>query len=441
MSPVTAGPAFRPTRTREQQILAEADRVQAALNAQRCQWDRGFTRRSFLAGSGMVVAATLASQLVTTRHSYAETMTGNGKTLVVVFLRGGLDGLTTVVPRNNARLQSLRPGVGIPDSSLLAMDNMFGLHPAMQAVYPLWKSGQLGFVHGVGSAVPNRDHFASQALMERGSASLTAPTGWLDRVLALDGPGTTFRAVCEGAASVAALKASAEAVAMKGIDTLVFNNPSPQVADALRALYTGLDSPFDKLMVNTVQAVGSAGPVKAVPNPLVIGADYAVDDFGKALADIARLVKVGAGLRVATVDVGGWDLHSAIGTVAAGSMVTQLQDLSKSLAAFVTDLGSRIADVTVVLMSEFGRRVEENGSGGTDHGFGGLMMLLGGKVIGGQVHGNWPGLQEQDLISGDLAVVNDYRDVLGEVAQKTLGLGSLTGVFPGYTVRPLNVMR
>ncbi|MBA3524866.1 MAG: hypothetical protein H0T85_10015, partial [Geodermatophilaceae bacterium] len=180
------------------QILGAACENQAAMSAQRHRWDKGFTRRSFLAGSGFVLASTLGSQLVTTRHAYAAAGASNGKTLVVVFMRGGLDGLATVVPRNDPTLSAQRTQIGIPDSLLLNLNSTFGLHPSLSAVLPLYQQYKLAFVHAVGATDSNRDHFASQSLMERGTSSLTSPTGWLDRVLEVDGPGTTFRAVSEG---------------------------------------------------------------------------------------------------------------------------------------------------------------------------------------------------------------------------------------------------
>lgn len=422
-------------------ILSAADRVTLQLEQQRALWDRGFTRRRFLAGAGMVAAASLGSQLVTSRHAFAAPGTGTGKTLVSVFLRGGLDGLSAVVPRNNARYLDARPGVGVRDAELLALDAVFGLHPAMQPLHPYWQSGQLAFVHAVGSPDANRDHFAAQALIERGNSTLTSPTGWLDRVLEIDGPGTTFRAVCEGPTVTRALRGTQSTVAMTGIDSLKFTNPAVNISTALRSLYTGLDNPVEGLMDTMIRAVADAGPIRAQDPTWAPRPEYTADPFGYALADIARLVKANAGLRVATVDIGGWDLHSNQGTSSGGQMVEHLTNLSRNVAAFGTDLGDRIGDVTLVAMSEFGRRLAQNTSGGTDHGFGGLMMLLGGGVNGGLVHGSWPGLEPTALVNGDLAVRNDCRDVLGEAAQRTLNLGSLGTVFPGHQVRPLGVMR
>ncbi len=422
-------------------MVRSAGHVRSELSAQNRLWDKGFTRRRLLAGAGLVAAASLGSQLVTSRHAFAAVGAGNGKTLVSLFLRGGLDGLTTVVPMGDPDYLGYRPGIGLQAPQLIPLDTMFGMHNAMQPLSPYWDNGKLAFVHAVGSPDASRDHFAAQALIERGDRASGTASGWLDRVLEEAGPGTTFRAVCEGTTVAASLRATLDAVAMLGIDSLIFANPSANVSTAMGALYTGLNNPVEDLMTNTVAAVAAAKPVRAKNPSWVPPRAYSLDPFGAALADVARLVKADAGLRVATVDVGGWDVHTNQGTGASGQMVDHLSNLAQNLAAFAADLGDRLADVSLVAMSEFGRRVAENTSGGTDHGRGGLMMLLGGGVRGGQVHGRWPGLAAAGLSNGDLAIENDCRDVLGEVAQTTLGLGSTAGLFPGHAVQGIGVMR
>lgn len=223
-------------------------------------------------------------------------------------------------------------------------------------------------------------------------------------------------------------------------DSLQLLDQTPALTDALSKLYTGVNDPLGEHGLQTLSVLDDAEELqKTDPRPGP-GASYPVGDFSLAMADLARMIKAGAGVKAATVDVGGWDMHTLAGGV-VGTMADQLRAMSLTVAAFGTDLGSKLADVTVVLMSEFGRRVAENGSGGTDHGRGGVMFLLGGGVDGKKIHGAWPGLSDPALQGGDLAAANDYRDVLGEAAQATLGLGSISTVFPGFTYRPLGVMR
>src|SRR5206468_2510953 len=168
---------------------------------------------------------------------------------------------------------------------------------------------------------------------------------------------------------------------------------------------------------------------------------YPGGGFGSGLRDIARLVKAGVGLRVAAIDLGGWDMHTDIGRVDGGDLRNQVGDLASALAAFATDLGPALDDVTLVTMSEFGRRVAENGNAGADHGHGGVMLLLGGGLAGRRVHGQWPGLAPAALDQGDLAGANDYRDVLAELLVARLGVGDPAAIFPGHRYTRLGVAR
>lgn len=428
----TAG--TRPVRLRDR-----AAQVQAGLADQRARWDRGFTRRKFLAGTGVAVAAGLGSQLVTTRHAYAAPGATNVKTMVVVFLRGGMDGLSVVVPATDPDYVAARPDIGIPSGALLQLDARFGLHPRCSPMYPFWQSGQLGIVHAVASPDATRSHFQAQACVERGTASPSTRTGWLDRALQESGPGTTFRAVAEGPAPPYSVAGADGLITMRGLDSLAVNDESPEATAALTSLYTGLNDPAEPHVLATLGALAEAEAIAARSGPPAASLNYPDSDLGEALADVARVIQADAGLRLATVDVGGWDVHSAAGSV-TGPMGDHLSHLAQALGAFGTDLGTRLGEVTLVTMSEFGRRVAQNGSGGTDHGHGNAMFVLGGGVRGGVVHGAWPGLAADALDVGDLAGANDYRDVLGEVAQRSLGLGSLSTVFPGHAYRPLGIM-
>lgn len=420
-------------------ITAAAEQARVDAQAQRDLWSSGFTRRRFLAGAGMAAVAALGSQLVTTRYSYAAPGAGTGRSLVVVFLRGGFDGLGAVVPAADSNYLAARPSIGIPADALLPLDRQFGLHPALAPIYPFWKSGQLGLVQAVGCPDISRSHFQAQEQIERGVQSPGTHTGWLERVLEIAGPGTTFRAASEGVSAPMSLAGNSGVVTLQGLDSLVLERSSDRVSSALRGLFTGLDSPAADQTMLTLQLLTQAAQLQATPYQP--GADYPEGGFGAAMADVARLIKSGTGLRVATVDVGGWDMHTHAGAFDRGDMTEHLTELGATLGAFAADLGDGLGDVTVVTMSEFGRRLAENGSGGTDHGHGNVMLLLGGAVAGGAVHGQWPGLASDALVQGDLAGVNDYRDVLAEISQAQLGLGSMTSVFPDHSYTRLGVAR
>jgi uncharacterized protein (DUF1501 family) len=426
-------------------VEARADAVQSQAAARQRAWQGGSTRRRVLAGVGKVGVAALGAQLVTTRVAFAApaaraSAAEDGRTLVVLFLRGGMDGLSAVVPAFDPDYYRARPKVGVPQSLLLPADRGFGLHPALAPLQPYWSAGQLAAVHAVASPDASRSHFQAQDCLERGGNGVL--TGWLDRLLSALGPGTTFRAVAEGSSAPRSLAGTSGPVVLSGLQNFTLSGASAvrdRTMTALQALYTGVDHP---LAAQTKAALGAldAGKSLLAATPASTVA-YPKGELADALKDIARMIRGGAGLRVASVDVGGWDMHTAMGKADSGQLRTHLGDLAAALAAFAADLGPALDNVNLVTMSEFGRRVTENGSGGADHGHGGLMMLLGGGLNGGKVHGTWPGLAPAALDHGDLAGANDHRDVLAEVVCRRFGVGNVSPIFPGYAPRTLGVCR
>jgi uncharacterized protein (DUF1501 family) len=427
----------------EAALRRKAEGVAGALAAQREAWRGGFTRRRLLAGLGGLGVASLGSQLVTTRVAFgatAQQAAGTGTTLVVIFLRGGVDGLSVIVPRGDAALAGARPRIAVPDRALLPGDDRFGLHPALAPLHPLWTSGRLAAVHAVGSPDLSRSHFQAQDCLERGAATTSVTSGWLDRVLAALGPGTTFRAVANGTALPRSLIGSEEKLVLQGLERFDLaggEDLRDATVAALAALYTGLDHPVAAHAQVTLQALAAARELaQAGYQPAV---EYPDGGFAEQLREVARLVKAQVGLRVAAIDLGGWDMHTWIGPVDDGGMRRHLDDLAAALAAFAADLGPALDGVTLVAMSEFGRRVAENGNAGADHGHGGIMLLLGGGLHGGRVHGDWPGLAPSALVNGDLAGTNDYRDVLIELLQRRLGIGDPSPIFPDHRPTRLGV--
>jgi uncharacterized protein (DUF1501 family) len=418
--------------------------VNTELNqARRDLWQReGFTRRAFLAGAGKVAVAALGTQLVTARAGFAQS--GGPGTLVVMFLRGGMDGLSVVVPADDPHLAEARPRLAVPSSALLPLDRGFGLHPALAPLHPLWQRGQFTAVPAVSTPDVSRSHFQAQDCLERGGSSAGAVEGWLDRVLDALGPGTGFRAVGMGSTLPRSLAGDQAPMTLKSVDDFslhVGDDVLPRTTAALAALYAGIDHPMAVDTSTTLSALDTVRGLAATG--YTPGATYPAGDAGAALLELARLIKSDLGLRVACVDIGGWDTHTNMGTIDTGEMKNQLTPLGEMLGAFATDLGDRLDDVTVVAMTEFGRRVAQNANGGTDHGHGSVVLLLGGGLAGGTIHGNWPGLAAEALDHGDVAGANDYRDVLGEVVSSRLGigLGAMGSIFPDHQVTPLGVMR
>jgi uncharacterized protein (DUF1501 family) len=423
-------------------VRARAARVEADRHARRDVWRQGFTRRRFLAGTGLAGVAGLGTQLANTRVSFAAQ--GGTGTLVVIFLRGGMDGLSVVVPADDPNLLQARPDLAVRGSSLLPLDRGFGLHPALAPLHDLWRRGRFTAVHGVSTPDISRSHFQAQDCLERGGSTTGAVEGWLDRVLDRLGPGTSFRSVSRGSTVPRAMAGDQPSLSLRTLESfalLGWDGVHARTVEALSTLYTGLEHPLEPAVAATLAALDAADRVNA--SDYRPGATYPTGDFGEGLAELARLVKSDVGLRVACIDVGGWDMHTRLGTVDDGDMTALLTPFGQALGAFATDLGDRLDDVTVVAMTEFGRRIEQNASRGTDHGHGAAVLLLGGRLAGGTVHGNWPGLAPEVRDQGDVPGANDYRDVLGEVVSVRLGVSpaDLGSVFPDHRVQPLGVMR
>jgi uncharacterized protein (DUF1501 family) len=369
-----------------------------------------------------------------------------GDTLVVIFLRGAADVLNMVVPYAESAYYSLRPTLGIPrpddanvnkDQRSIDLDGFFGLHPAMRPLLESWQSKQLAIIHACGAPDESRSHFKAMELMERGVESERGPaSGWIGRHLATlnTGNSSPLRAIGMGAMPQRSLSGSVPVSALRSIADFHLGGDIRAVASmraALDSFYSADVSGQETLgILDILQKLDPVSP-SSKPSRSDDPA-YPDSEFGLALRQIAMLIKADVGLEVGAIDLGGWDTHFAQGG-SAGLQANLIRDLADGLAAFHADMVDHLGKLTVVTMSEFGRRAAENGSLGTDHGHGSMMMVLGGHVNGGKVHGSWPGLRDGQLIGpGDLAVTTDYRDVLAEILQKRLLNPALPEIFPGY---------
>ncbi|AEV86003.1 hypothetical protein ACWT_4986 [Actinoplanes sp. SE50] len=388
------------------------------------------SRRSILGATlAGVAGAALSTRVAFAAGAYS------GDTLVVISLRGGFDGLSAIVPIGDSAYYTARPGIGVPKSQVIAGDGTFGLHPALAPLLPLWQGGRMAAVHAVGQPNPTRSHFAAMEAMENAAPGTSLRSGWLDRMLGLTGATAPLAGVSLGHAMPARiLLGAADDVAMTGLDgfSLAGEGKRPMAA-ALRAMYADAPAALAGPARSADRALAAVHTVRDAA--YAAAATYPDSELGAALRDVARLIKAKAGLVTAAVDCGDWDMHNGLGTAVKGQrMYDNLADLAAALAAFTTDLGPALGSVTVLTISEFGRRVQENASHGADHGHGNAMLLLGGGIRGGKVYADWPGLTPGALVAGDLAATTDYRSVIGEVLQRRCGFGSLDGVFPG--VRP-----
>ena len=377
------------------------------------------------------------------RLSFAPVNTApRGDTLVVVFLRGAADILNMVVPHGEDAYYQLRPSLGIPrpdDSSVkkedraLDLDGFFGFHPTMGSLLDAWQSEDLAIIHACGAPDESRSHFKAMELMERGVDDERGPaSGWIGRHLATlnTGNSSPLRAVGMGTRPQRSLSGTVPVSALRSIaDFHLGGDPRAlqQMRLALNTLYA--DDLLGQDTLSIIDTLQSLDPWKYTTSRSAI---YPDSEFGMALKQTAMLVKANVGLEVSAIDVGGWDTHFAQGSV-NGLMPNLMKDLAEGLAAFHADMFDHMNALTTVTMSEFGRRASENGSLGTDHGHGSMMMVLGGHVDGGKVHGQWPGMQDGQLIGpGDLAVTTDYRDVLSEILTKRLNNPATNEIFPEY---------
>jgi uncharacterized protein (DUF1501 family) len=372
--------------------------------------------------------------------------------LVVVFLRGAMDGLNAVIPYTDDNYYKLRPTIAIAkpkagdDKTAIDLDGAFGLHPALRPLKDAWDARNLALVHASGSQDPTHSHFEAWDNMESGTpGEKRQSSGWLARHLqtALAANASPLRAVGFGTSLPLVLRGQAPAVAVRSVDEfrLGGKNAPKEIKTYqgfLTELYTSAPD-FNATAALTFRAADTleklAGSAYAPAN----GAQYPTGTFGQNLQQTAQLIKANLGLEAGVVSLGGWDTHAGQGG-AEGRMATLLKELAQGLAAFQKDLQNEAKRLTVVVMSEFGRRAAENGSGGTDHGHGNVMLVLGGGVKGGKVYGAFPGLSADKLYGpGDLAVTTDFRDVLAEISQKRLPGVKPELLFPGFNPKPLGM--
>lgn len=399
-------------------------------------------RRMFLKNGGAAIGLSMVPGFLV--RTLAQGLPANNrKTLVVIFLRGGADGLNMVVPFGDRSYHEHRPNIGVPapgggDNAAIDLDGHFGLHPALQPLVRLYKEGHLAIINAVGSPdTGGRSHFQAQDFMESAvPGDKTVSTGWLNRYLqvAPDPERRPLRATAIGPSLPRALQGPVPAMTLGSLNQFAMLG-----SDMYESMYSTdantLLSGTAREMFEAVRQLKSAGLDSAAPPPgIVYPAVNAAGSPGNALMQVARLIKANVGLQVAFIDAAtGWDTHIN----QTDRLPPLLRTLSQAIAAFHQDLGSRMEDVTVVTMSEFGRTARENGGGGTDHGHASVMFITGGAVKGGKIYGTWPGLAREQLNEDrDLALTTDFRDVLGELVVRHLGCEKPEAIFPGYGVAP-----
>lgn len=371
-------------------------------------------------------------------------------TLVVVFLRGGIDGLNLVVPHGDAAYERLRPSLRIPRpgergaQSAVDLDGFFGLHPAAAPLQPFFASGVAAAVHAVGTASNTRSHFVEQDRWETAvdENALDTP-GWLNRYLESTPGAGPIRALALGERLPRSLRGEVPALAIPGLDQLLPRGGEPEGADramkALERAYGRRGAGARSLLAGSGRASLEAlrQLSEVAKNPPRSEVEYPDTGLGRRARELARLIKADVGLELVELDFGGWDTHENQGG-AQGPYANRVRELAGALAALLRDLEGELDRVTIACVSEFGRTAAQNGTNGTDHGWGNCVLAMGGAVKAaakdrsGPVVGRWPGLEREQLNQRrDLAHTTEYRDVYGELLG-VLGCEKLEEVLPGY---------
>lgn len=440
------------------------------------------TRRYFLKSTGAVVTYLGVTPLLPAlARGVTPRRVARNRVLVVLFLRGGADGLNLVTPYGDSHYYDLRRGIAAPlpkagdAGALIDLDGFFGLNPRMLALKPFFDSGLCAAAHAVGYDKNTRSHFEEQDTWETGVAGNTIHSdGWLNRHLVTSTGHGPIRAVSIGDGLPRIMQGKAPAYAVRGLEEL--NLPktaramdpemmSAALEHAYQGAAQGAKGAATELLAQsasaTLEGVRQLRAVTSGPYTPAAGVEYPKSELAKKLAQVARLIKADVGLEVAEVDLGGFDTHQNQGRGGEGALGNLAATMADATAAFAKDLGDRMDDVLLVTLSDFGRTAFENGTGGTDHGWASCMFLLGGAVqrasrpevvladagalkspTGSRaVLTRWPGLAPDQLHEKrDLQHTTDFRDVLGEIVGVHLGNDNLKAVLPGHEFKRLGMI-
>lgn len=352
--------------------------------------------------------------------------------LIAVFQRGAADGVSMVAPFGDRNYAAVRPQIAVPAprnsaaDAAIDLDGFFGFHPSLNSLKSIYDEDHLAVVHAVGSPDNSRSHFDAQDYMEAGApGNKGIRDGWLNRYLqGSPRPNSgAFRAIALDAKMPRTLMGPAPALAMARIqDFDVRGGNRGGAAD----LYSAFEAMWQNSTFEAIKLLKSANPQQFRPEN---GAAYPNGQFGQGLLQMAQIIKADIGLEVGFLDIGGWDTHAN----QPGQLTQRLREFGDGLSAFYRDMGDRMRNIVVLTMTEFGRSIKQNGSGGTDHGHASALFVAGGPVKGRKVYGKWPGLATEQLHEGrDLALTTDFRDVFAEILTKHMRAADPVKVFPGW---------
>ncbi len=415
------------------------------------------SRREFLVGCSAAIAGMAGGRvgnLVFAEQGAPGLAAGNDEILVMVFLRGGCDGLSLVAPYDDPIYRQERGGLAVDLGTVRAINpqnssfqSSVGLHANAAPLQELYTQGHLAIIHACGLDDDTRSHFDAMDYIERGvPGNKNMSSGWLTRHLQCILPDGELPSMAASSAVPASLLSNGDTIAINSPKSYSLsshwrynNQDNSTMFSTLEKFYTGTDlvQGAGKRTIEAIKLLSSTPDY----NPTTT---YPSGSFGDSLKMVAQTIKRDLGLRAATVDLGGWDHHESEGVNDSwGPFPNLTATLSQGLHAFYNDLANTPyqAKLTIAVMSEFGRRLGANASGGTDHGHGGVMLVLGGSINGGKVYGTWPGLEDLDQ-DQDLRITTDFRTVLSEIIVRRFGNNRVGAVFPGLqTYNPLGVVQ
>ena len=365
--------------------------------------------------------------------------------LVVVQLTGGNDYMNTVVPYGDGRYYDCRPSVHIPPEQVLPLDARVGFHPALAPLQELFDRGDVAILHGIGYPNPNRSHFRAMDIWHTAAPDYVATAGWLGQVIRELDPraenvltGVNFgrglpRALALSGVPVASVAELSGYGLLTGIDQPESRERALEVFARMYAPAVGSGPVMDYLGQTGRDALTGADALRAAPEKYHSSIEYPDNAIGRNLRNIAQVLLADLGTRICYTQQGGYDTHAAELLVHHDLWA----ELAPAIASFFADLSEHQAAERVVMLvfTEFGRRVRDNRSG-TDHGSGGMAMVIGAPVRGGQ-YGEYPSLRETDLLEGDLRAGYDFRGLYTELIEDWLGLDAkpvVGGQFEGMGI-------
>ena len=404
----------------------------------------GFSRRQFLRGTALFGGMTVLSANGI-RYTFAASTSEVPDVVVTLVLRGGFDALSAVVPTDEDLMRKVRGDIFIPNSSLLPLDRDFGLHPALKKLVPLWDAKELAIVNTIGAPTHSRSHFdeisdvAYAAYGEKDKRS-----GWIARFLDVAGSGSVVQSVGIGSTTRQLIGGKAAPVNVEAINNFkldsIYGFRAEDLAGFIDETHGRWTNVWATQAKSTIQALDQIAAARAQKSVVT----YPNTGTGQRFKDVAALLKAGIGVRAVDIEFqGDWDMHANMGTLDDGWLTSYLADLAGSISSFREDLGVLWSRVTVVTVTEFGRRVSQNQSSGTEHGWGSSTFVAGGGVNGGKIHGRFPGLDNKQLKDGDLVVTADYRSLLTEILTRRAGITAdgASQVFPNFRPEVLSVMK